>query len=267
MRAFVVLNKRGGELVFALERQKKILEMLERDGSVSVSNLSSVLDVTEETVRRDLEKLEKQECLRRTHGGAMPMEESTYEASLEKRKLINVEAKQKMAVEASKYIASGDTIFLDASTTTFFMAREIKKMKNVTVITNSLRIITELSGCESIKVIAVGGICSANQSFVGSLAEKTIEENYFANKMFLSSKGITADLGILESNEQECGIKQKMIQNSKVRYYLCDKSKIGSIGFVKLINFDKIDYIITNTDPDENLKQKLEESETKLIRI
>lgn len=253
--------------MFALERQKKILEILERDGAVSVARLSDVLEVTEETVRRDLEKLEKQECLRRTHGGAIPIEESTYEASLEKRKLINVEAKQKMAVEASGYVASGDTIFLDASTTTFFMAREIKKMSNVTVITNSLRIVNELSNCENIKVIAVGGIISANQSFVGSLAERVIEENYFASKMFFSSKGITTDSGILESNEQECGIKQKMIQNSKVRYYLCDKSKIGSIGFVKLTDFDKIDCLITNTEPDDSLSKKLDESEVKVIRI
>ncbi len=253
--------------MFALERQKKILEILERDGSVSVGKLSGILEVTEETVRRDLEKLEKQECLRRTHGGAVPIEGSTYEASLEKRKLINVEAKQKMAIEASKFVASGDTIFLDASTTTFFMARELKNIKNITVITNSLRIVNELSGCENIKVIAVGGIISANQSFIGSLAERVIEENYFASKMFFSSKGITAELGILESNEHECGIKQKMIQNSKVKYYLCDKSKIGSIGFVKLMNFDKVDFIITNTEPDESLKQKLEENETKLIKI
>ena len=220
--------------MFALERQKKILEILGAEGSVSVSSLSEVLDVTEETVRRDLEKLEKQECLRRTHGGAVPMEEGTYEISLEKRKLINVEAKQKMAREASKYVMPGDTIFLDSSTTTFFMANELKAMKNITVITNSLRVVAELAGVEHIKVISVGGVVSGNQSFVGSLAENSIAENYFASKMFFSSKGLTADAGILESNEQECGIKQKMIQNSNTRYYLCDKSKMGSVGFVKL---------------------------------
>ena len=108
---------------------------------------------------------------------------------------------------------------------------------------------------------------SGNQSFVGSLAENSIAENYFASKMFFSSKGLTADAGILESNEQECGIKQKMIQNSNTRYYLCDKSKMGSVGFVKLTSFDKIDCLITDIEPEGELKEKLDEFEIKIIKI
>lgn len=253
--------------MFALERQKKILEILEKEGSVSVNRLSTSFDVTEETVRRDLEKLEKQECLRRTHGGAVSVTDgSTHEASLEKRKLINIEAKQAIAKEALKYVAEGDTIFLDASTTTFFMAREIKQMKNITVITNSLRVVNELCGTEGIKVISVGGVVSNNQSFVGSLAERSIEENFFVNKMFFSSKGITADGGVLESNEGECGIKKKMMKNAKRKYYLCDRSKMGSIGFVKLASFEDIDYVISDTAPEGALKQKFEEFAIKIVR-
>ena len=232
--------------MFALERQKKILELLEQNGAVTVSNLSNVLSVTEETVRRDLEKLEKQEALRRTHGGAVPIDESTYEFSLEKRKTTHVEAKQKLANMALSQIASGDTIFLDASTTTFYIAKGLKKRNNITVITNSILVINELANVPEIKTIAVGGIVSENQSFVGSLAENNISENYVANKMFFSSKGITTDAGILESNEKECGIKQKMLENSGKKFYLCDKSKIGRIGFVKLCAFSDIDYFIWN---------------------
>ena len=198
--------------MFALERQKKILEILDAEGSVQVSKLSTVLDVTEETVRRDLEKLEKQEYLTRTHGGAIPIDESGYEPSLEKRKHTNSETKEKLALEAVKHIVSGDTVFLDASTTTFFMAKELKKMKNVTVITNSIRIIDELAGYENIKLISVGGKVSTNQSFVGTISEDIIKEYFFASKVFFSSKGVTEDVGILESNELECGIKQKMIE-------------------------------------------------------
>ncbi len=253
--------------MFALERQKKILEFLNVDGVVSVSRLSSELGVTEETVRRDLEKLEKQEALRRTHGGAIPIEGGTYEISLEKRKHINVEAKMRLAKEAVKYVAAGDTIFLDASTTTFFMAKELKNHKNVTVITNSLRVVAELSGCEHIKVISVGGVLSNNQSFVGSHAEKTIEENFFASKIFFSSKGITADAGVLESNEAECGIKHKMLANAREKYFLCDKSKMGGVGFVKLMPIESLDYIITNTEPDDALKEKFREFGVEVIRI
>ncbi len=253
--------------MFALERQKRILELLNENGAVWVSKLSAELGVTEETIRRDLEKLEEQEALRRTHGGAVPMDDSTYELSLEKRKATNVDIKMKLAKEAVKHIAQGDTIFLDASTTTFYMSKELKKMKNVTIITNSLRIINELDGQQDVKAILVGGKLSDNQSFVGGVAENNIENNYFASKFFFSSKGVTKDAGILESNEQECAIKQKMMKNCKKKYYVCDKTKIGKVGFVKLSSLDEMDYIITEAELDEKWQSKLTELDVELIKV
>jgi len=253
--------------MLALERQKLILEMLNSDGSVMVSKLSTKLGVTEETVRRDLEKMEAKELLRRTHGGALPMEDGSYELSLEKRKGLNVETKQALARKAVQYIASGDTIFLDASTTTFYMAKEIKSMKNVTVITNSIRVINELSGIEGVKVIAVGGIVSNNQSLVGAMTENYIAENYFADKMFFSSKGIGSNCIILEGNEQECFIKQRMIENSHQRYYLCDKSKIGRVGYMRLSTFEDVDFLITDAEIDDSLKATLDEFCVGVINI
>ncbi len=254
--------------MFAPERQKKIMEMLTTDGAVMVSKLSAELGVTEETIRRDLEKLEAQEMLRRTHGGAVPIDENTYELSLEKRKNKNVDIKKNLAKIAAEHIVSGDTVFLDASTTTFFIAKEIKSIRNVTVITNSLRIISELVGVEGIKVISVGGIAGNNQSFVGNLAEEAIEKNYFANKMFFSSKGITAEAGILESNEAESGIKKKMLRNSGKKYYLCDKSKIGRVGFVKLADFSDINVFITDCENVEaKLGEKLSDADVRVINI
>lgn len=252
--------------MLALERQKKILELLSIEGAVMVSKLSAELGVTDETVRRDLEKLEAKEMLRRTHGGALPMDEGSYELSLEKRKVLNVEAKQAIAHKAVQYIASGDSVFLDASTTTFYMAKEIKNMKNVTVITNSIRVINELSGVEGIKAIAVGGIVSNNQSLVGATAENYITENYFADKMFFSSKGIGNTTGILEGNEQECYIKQRMIANSRLHYYLCDKSKVGRVGYMKLTAFENIEYLITDAQFDEELSGIMEESGVEVIQ-
>lgn len=253
--------------MLALERHKKILELLDINGAVMVSRLSVELGVTEETVRRDLEKLEAQELLRRTHGGALPMDEGSYEYSLEKRKTINVEVKQALARKAIQYIATGDTIFLDASTTTFYMAKELKNMKNITVVTNSLRVINELSSSEGVKVIALGGIVSNNQSLVGAMAENTISDNYYADKMFFSSKGIGDNSIILEGNDQECYIKQRMIKNSRVRYYLCDKTKIGRIGCMRLASFDEVEYIITDAQIESNLKATLDECEVEIINI
>lgn len=253
--------------MLALERQKKILDLLKSEGAVMVSKLSTELGVTDETVRRDLEKLESQELLRRTHGGALPMDEGSYELSFERRKVLHVEEKQALASRAAQYIASGDSIFLDASTTTFYMAKEIKNMKNLTVITNSIRIINEISGTEGIKVIAIGGMVSDNQSFVGAMAEKYIAENYFADKMFFSSKGIGDNYAILEGNEQECYIKQRMIANSRSHYYLCDKSKIGRVGYMKLTSLENIDYLITDAQLSGEFSDVMTENNVKVITI
>lgn len=252
--------------MLALERQKKILDILSIEGAVMVSKLSLELGVTEETVRRDLEKLEAQELLRRTHGGALPMAEGSYELSLEKRKSLNVEAKQALARKAVQYIAMGDTIFLDASTTTFYMAKEIKNMRNVTVITNSIRVINELAGVEGIKVLAVGGIVSNNQSLVGAMAENAISENYFADKMFFSSKGIGDNAIILEGNEQECFIKQRMIKNARSCYYLCDKSKIGRVGYMRLATFEDVDFLVTDAEIDDTFRNTLTELGVEIIK-
>lgn len=254
--------------MFALERQKRILEILNSTGAVWVSKLSDELGVTEETVRRDLEKLEKQEVLIRTHGGAVAMgDSSSYDLSLEKRKQTNSEIKERLAMEAAKYVTPGDTIFLDSSTTTFFMAKEIKKIKNITVITNSLRVINELVGAETVKLITVGGLVSTNQSFVGALAESTIRNNFFAGKAFFSSKGIKPDAGILESNEQECFIKQQMIANANEKYYLCDSSKIDKVGFYKLATLESLDYFITDSNLNKAYLDQFIESGIQYIKI
>lgn len=253
--------------MFALERHKIILDQLQASGSVSVSKLAAELNVTEETIRRDLEKLEKQELLLRTHGGAVSMDDSTLDFSLEKRKSTNSEIKDKLAREAVKHIFPGDTIFLDASTTTFFMAKHLKKISGITIITNSLLVINELSGCDNIRLIAIGGQVNSNLSFVGGVAEKTIEEHYYATKVFFSSKGINETAGILESIEQECDIKRRMIENSKTKYYLCDKSKFGKIGFVKLASLETLDYFITDSDLDEQYREKLAEFKVEVIKV
>lgn len=253
--------------MLALERRKRILERLSSDGAVMVSKLSTEFGVTEETVRRDLEKLEAEELLRRTHGGALSMDEGSHELSFERRKGLNVESKQALAKKAAEYIASGDTIFLDASTTTFYISKEIKNMKNVTVITNSIRVINELAGVDGIKVIAVGGIVSNNQSLVGAMTENYITENYFADKMFFSSKGIGENAVVLESNEQECFIKQRMIKNARIRYYLCDKSKMGRVGYMKLTSFGEIDYLVTDIEKvSDFLRETLDENGVEIIK-
>lgn len=251
--------------MLAFERQQRIIELLHEYGAVSVSKLSSEFGVAEETVRRDLEKLEKQEKLLRTHGGAVPVDDNKHEPSIDKRKKLNVEEKQSVARAAAELVVPGDTIFLDASTTTFFLARELKGMKNITVITNSLQTMQELSGIDGIKLIGTGGIVGANLSFVGSLAENAVREKYFANKMFFSSRGVTVQAGILDSNEQECAMKKCMLENAQQKIYVCEHSKIDRIGFAKLASFEEIDAFVTDLPLGEEWHKRLDEANTEII--
>ena len=119
----------------------------------------------------------------------------------------------------------------------------------------------------NIKVIGVGGLVSNNQSFVGTLANNYINENCYANKVFFSSRGVTAKGDILDSNEQEWAVKQSMINNSDKKFYLCDKSKIGRIGFAKLAEFSDIDYFISEKGLSEDIYNLLEETEVKVITV
>lgn len=253
--------------MLALERQKCILQRINDKGVAHVGDLSRELNVTEETIRRDMAKLEVQGLLVKTYGGAIPSSGSATDFSLEKRKRLNSESKKKIAKRTVDFISEGDTVFLDASTTTFALAKEIKSIKNITVITNSLLTVNELIGHDGIKVIGTGGFAGTNRSFVGNIAEECILKNYFADKVFFSSKGITHDGGILESNEYECGIKRAMIKNSRVKYYLCDKEKIGGSGYLKLADFDEIDYLITDGKFDKKFKKIIDENKIKTIII
>lgn len=252
--------------MLAIERHKKILDILNAQSAVSVSSLSTVLNVTEETVRRDLEKLEKNEELIRTHGGAVAIDKSLSELSYQRRKNAFINEKMALAKEAAKNINAWDTIFLDASTTTYYISKEIKNISNLTVITNSLCILDELYNSK-VKVIGVGGLLSKNQSFVGSIAEDNIEKNFFANKMFFSAKGFTDTGLILEGCEEECGIKKKMLKNAKIKYFLCDKSKFGKVGHIKLTDVENVDEFITDKEFSTKEKEFFNEKNIKLTII
>ena len=251
--------------MYAVERQKKIIEELSLKGSISVNELSTDLGVTVETIRRDLEKLEKLEQLTRTHGGAVSFEGTTLDLPSEKRSEMNINGKIEIAKKAIQHIHSGDTIFLDGSTTSYYLSKLIKEIKNISVITNSLQIIKELSGCSTIKLISIGGVYDlSNESFIGEMAVSNIK-NYCANKAFFSSKGVTTDKGILESNELEYQIKKVMLENSTKKYFLVDKSKINRIGFLKLADFSEIDVFVTDAKLSEEWQDIFDDNDIELI--
>ena len=158
--------------MLAIERKNEILSILQKEQRVLVAELSTRYQVTEETIRRDLEKLEKEGFVKKTYGGAVLNKNSTIDMPLKIREKTNRKEKQKIAQTVASLIEDGESIMLDSSSTSLMIAQELKKKKKLTVITNSVEVLIELSGCEGIKVISTGGtLRDSSLSLVGKMAQ------------------------------------------------------------------------------------------------
>ncbi|MGY0691460.1 DeoR/GlpR family DNA-binding transcription regulator [Virgibacillus sp. FSP13] len=249
------------------ERQQKIVELVNERKSVRVTELSQIFTVTEETIRRDLEKLEKERKLSRSHGGAISLNPSdSLEIPYSEREVMNVNEKKEIALEAAKQIVEGDKVILDASTTAWYMAKSLPNIP-LTVLTNSIKVAMELSAKKQITVISTGGtLLSKSLSFVGPLAETSME-TYHVNKAFISCKGLHLERGISESNEQQARMKKKMIESADTVYIMIDNSKFGVQAFSHIGGLELIDHIITDSKVDSNIIHQLEDKSLHLIKV
>ena len=152
--------------MLAVERRNRIEQIINKNKSVLVVELAKQFEVTTETIRGDLEKLEKQGVLVRTYGGATLVDNSEIELAITERDTVNYEGKQRIGKYAADLIKDGETIFLDASTSAWHLARYIKGKRGITVITNAEKIVNELSMCDHIHVVCVGGELSAEKYVV-----------------------------------------------------------------------------------------------------
>ena len=161
--------------MLALERRNLILEKLQTEKRVVVSELSQLYEVSEETIRRDLDKLEKEGLATKSYGGAVIKEDVSIDLPFNIRKNQNVGGKQKMAELAASLVKEGDHIFLDASTTAVFVAKALKEKERLTVITNSMEILLELSDVSGWNIISTGGVMKEGYlAFLGSRTEEAI---------------------------------------------------------------------------------------------
>ncbi|MEK5379754.1 DeoR/GlpR family DNA-binding transcription regulator [Niallia sp. FSL W8-0635] len=235
------------------ERRRKIVELINERLSIRVTELSEIFSVTEETIRRDLEKLEQEKLLMRSHGGAVSIEKEPADTPFIVREVTNAEQKKAIAREAVKSIEAGEQIILDGSTTAWYMAAQLPDMP-LTVITNSIKVALELSKKEQIKVISTGGmLLSKSLSYVGPLAERSLDR-YYVNKLFLSCKGVDVASGLSDANEWQALLKKQMMNISSEVTLLVDSSKFGVKTFAHIANLDQIHHVIT----DENIPAEYE---------
>lgn len=213
--------------MFYSERQQELIDILREKNRVTVHELSTMLFASEATIRRDLSVLEKEGKVKRTFGGAVLSEKEFHEVSLLLRSTQNIDAKKNIAKKAEKFLADGQVIFLDSSSSAAYMVPLLEGYRDLTVITNSPK--TSIALAErNICNYSTGGLQSNRSvSFVGGDAADFIDR-FYADVLFFSCRGYDDNETLLsESSDEEAYIKKKMIKNSKKCVFLCDKSKFG----------------------------------------
>ncbi|TRX08288.1 DeoR/GlpR family DNA-binding transcription regulator [Flavobacterium gawalongense] len=240
-------------------RQEDILKELNQKGYVNVVDLCEIHNVSTVTIRKDLNFLENEKLLHRTHGGASKQPIYAFERDVNDKEGLQVEQKKQIAKEALKYIDNNDYVILGSGSNIHYLSRIITGFPKLTVLTPSLRVSLELSKETKIDTIQLGGdVRNSSTSVVGPIAEATLSQ-FSCNKLFLGADGIHLDFGLSTSNSLEAHLNQAMIDVSEKIIVLADSTKMNIKGFGKICNLDKIDVLITDSGIDPETKTKLEE--------
>ncbi|GLZ13918.1 DeoR family transcriptional regulator [Actinomadura sp. NBRC 104425] len=220
----------AGERLRAAERRRLIEELVAARGNVAVEELAASLGVTQSTIRRDLALLTERGRLARTYGGAMPVT-AAPEPPVGQRAHEHVAEKDRIARWAAAQIGDGESVLLDAGTTTGRVAHHLRSRTGLTVITNGLTAVTELADATEIDLVVLGGsLRHISQGLVGPLAELTLSR-LTADRAFLGADGLDAALGICEASLVQTRLKEQMAERAREVYVLADASKLGRAPF------------------------------------
>jgi DeoR/GlpR family transcriptional regulator of sugar metabolism len=241
--------------MFTLERQNEILNYLKENKSASICDLSKMFFIGEATIRRDLDKLEKKNLIKRTYGGAVLTEGLNIEIPISVREKEQSTAKNHIGELSAGYVNDGDIIIMDSSTTTYAMIPYLKQKNDLTVITNGVKTATGLGETLHTKVYCSGGKLRENSlSLVGQGAENYIK-NFSIQKLFFSCRALSAKNGAMDSSEEEAELRKIMMERSEKVFLLCDSSKFGKNAFYKICELNRIDCIITDAEPTRDILQ------------
>lgn len=250
--------------MLGIERRQIIMDKLAREQKVYVAELSKLFQVTEETIRRDLEKLEKEDLLRRSYGGAVPTEGTSEDFSFVKRSSINSESKDTLARKAAELFGDGSTIMMDSSTTCLALLHYLQIKRNITIITNSIRLAYDFTN-SSFRIISTGGNLRANSfALTGSVTCATIAK-YYVDFAVFSCKGVDIAKGVMESNEEESVVKQHMMAQAKKTVLLIDHAKFDKTAFTQTCDFSRISAVVTDTLPSAEWQEYLKGMQVELI--
>ena len=245
---------------FARERQDRIARIVEEHGRARVSDLATQFHVSAVTIRKDLVLLESEDRLVRTHGGAIARARSRPELSFEIRERLQSDAKNLIGAAGAALVHDGESIVLDASTTALSVARHLKARggwSQLTVITNGLRIASELAGHPGIIVLMLGGrVRWEALSVVGQLGDGLFSR-INVQKAFLGAAGFTVESGLADATDEEAQIKRSMVAAAREVIAIVDHTKWERAAFATFCPTDKIAVVLTDADAPESMIREL----------
>lgn len=245
--------------MLAIERRNAILEKLQAERRVVVSELSQIYKVSEETIRRDLEKLENDGFVIKSYGGAVINENANVDLPFNIRKKRNVISKQKIAEVISSRIKDGTSIMLDPSSTAVYIAKALKERKNLTLITNSIEILIEMFDTPNVNVLSTGGAMREGSfALVGPQTDKMLK-SYHVDVAIVSAKGFDLETGMTDTEELHANNKKTMLHAGREKVLAVDSSKFGKTAFTEIGTLEDISMVVTDAKPDEVWLQAFKE--------
>ena len=241
------------------ERRNKITEILNKKGKVKVNQLSKMFGISEVTIRNDLAKLESMGMLERVHGGAVSTYRAHYRMSISERMKTNADEKRRIATEVASMLSDDDTLMISSGTTSLYVLEELKKLRNLTVVTNAIYFSQESANSRDLNIILLGGIVDPKDQL--TYGDDVINQlkRYKADKFILSVDGVNCDDGISTYHYLDAEINRQMIARAKKTIVVADYTKIGRIGFAHISPLEDIDILITNKNINEDEIQEIKD--------
>ncbi len=244
------------------ERRQSLLDILRKQPGLRVPELAQVLNVSEGTVRNDLNALEEEGRLRRVHGGAVLNDQNQFQNnSFMRRYKQNVAAKLAIAREAALLVMDGDLILLDASSTAYYLARELSGRNKLRVMTNGFEVARELAENTSNAVILIGGVVNNDSSSVTGLLSEQIIADMHIEKAFFSCSGFSMERGMTEVHFEEAQLKRKAIESSQRVIAMVDSTKFGKEDLTPFARADQIAHLISDSKLSPGWIEKLKNAE------
>lgn len=247
-----------------LERQTEIYQYLKTHKFATVDQLASLFYVGPASIRRDLKKLEDQNAIRRTHGGAVFLDGSSSEVPVAVRQREHSGIKEQIGKLAATQIAEGDVIFLDSSTTTLAITPYLRD-RTITVLTNSLPVCNAFQDTPNAQVYLCGGrLHNHEQALSGSLAAKFLAE-FRVQKVFFSCRAMSADGILWDHSENNAALLQTVLQQNTEAYFLCDSAKLGTSSLHRVCDLSSLHALLTDRQPSDEMSAKLAKEQVQLL--